>query len=395
MKGTVNPFEPWRPTELDVPPPVHASRPWRPPVKPPARAEEPPFVEPVETPAPSAPRKRPPEAKRQRPAPSSAPSTAAAPLRSDQKVVLGLYFVLGVLGLVGLGWLGGTHLPRVFLTLLAVAVGCTIGLWVAHRRGWYTRLGWIAVGLALAGVAGWFVPTTGGVTLWSAYRQMDELSALPASDVPGYVRGAQQRRQLVAEFPTFADDVTSAENAWFRRTVDAAIEDADRQLETDPHKALAALRQLSRELAKLPHYALVQDELEAARRRALQTCEKAALEEVDDLLGKKQFDAVAKRGAFWEGELGAEDVAVQANADWRKELLPKRRQALRARLETARKEINGMVEKERYQAVAKLGVKLARDLGDEAKAVGMDKDLDDLCVSCEVFGRLARQAQQR
>jgi len=173
------------------------------------------------------------------------------------------------------------------------------------------------------------------------------------------------------------------------------LKSAFRQLETDPHKALAALRQLSKELAKLPHYALVQSELEAARRRALQTCEKAALDEVDDLLGKKQFDAVAKRGAFWEGELGAEDGAVEANADWRKELLPKRRQALRVRLETARKEINGMVEKERYQAVAKRGVQLARDLGDEAKAVGMDKDLDDLCVSCEVFGRLARQAQQR
>jgi hypothetical protein len=393
MKGIVNPFEPWRPTEVDVPPPLHAGRPWRPPSKTPARAEpEPPFAEPVETPSPKNPPKRPMTPKRQRAAP---PSKPVAPLRADQKVVLGMFFVLGVLGLVGLGWLGGTHLPRVFLTLLAVAVGFTIGLWVAHRRGWYARLGWMAAGLALAGIAAWFVPTTGGVNLWSAYRQVDELHALPAGDVAGYVRGVPGRRELVSEFPTFAGDVTAAERAWFRRTVDAAIEDADGQMETNPHKALAALRQLSTELARLEHYALVQGELEAARRRALQTCEKAALEEVEELLGKKQFDAVAKRGAFWEGELLAEGGAIEAKVDSREQLLSKRRQALAARLETARKEINGMVEKDRFQAVAKFGIKLATNLSDEAKAVGMAKDVEDLCASCEVFGRLARQAEQR
>jgi len=396
MNGNVNPFQPWRPAQVDVPPPLHAARPWRPPASTPAHAEpEPPFVEPVEASPRKHPPKRPPTAKRQRATKPSVPPKPVVPLRTDQKVVLGMFFVLGVLGLVGLGWLGGTHLPRVFLTLLALAIGFTIGLSVFHRHSWYARLGWMAGGLALAGLAGWFVPTTEGVSLWSAYRQVDELNELPAGDITGYTRGVSARKELVSEFPTFAVDVTAAEQGWIRRTSDAAIEDADRQMETDPHKALASLRQLSAELAKLNHYSLVQGELESARRRAHQTCEKVALEEVEGLLGKKQFDAVAQRGAFWVGELANEAGENEAKADLRQQLLTKRRQALAARLDTARKEMTGMVEKERYQAVAKLGSQLATKLSDEAKAVDMAKDLDDLCASCEVFGRLARQAEQR
>ncbi|HEY7422669.1 MAG TPA: hypothetical protein VH682_00280 [Gemmataceae bacterium] len=272
MKGNVNPFEPWRPAGLDIPPPLHAGRPWR-PSAPPARVieEEPLVVEPAKpTPPPnkqadkSAKRPPEPEGRQRRQRPCSLPQ----PL-SNLRIVLGLFFVLGTLGLLGLGYLGGTHLPRVFTALLAVASGLTLGISVLHRRNWYVRLGWIAGGLALAGLAGWFVPTVRGVSLWSAYRQVDELRALPAGDVTGYVNGAAARKELVSEFPTFAEDVTAAEQAWLRRTTDAAIEDADRKLETDPDKALANLNQLNTELARLEHYALVRKELEAARQRAL------------------------------------------------------------------------------------------------------------------------------
>jgi len=187
-----------------------------------------------------------------------------------------MVFALGVLGLVGLGWLGGTHLPRIFTALLAIGVGFAIGISLLHRRTWFVRLGGMAGGLALAGLAGWFVPTTNGVNLWSAYRQVDELRALPAGDVVGYNRGAPARKEMTAEFPTFAEDVRAAEQAWFRRTVDAAIEEADRQLETDPHKALADLHRLSTQLMSLEHYASVRGELESARQRAVQASLKVA-----------------------------------------------------------------------------------------------------------------------
>jgi hypothetical protein len=265
--GNVNPFEPWRPAGLDVPPPLHASRPWRPPAPAHVFEEVPLVVEPADPPSPpNKPAKRldEPERRQCRRRPCSLSKPVA-----NLRVVLGMLFVLGTLGLVGLGYLGGTHLPRVFIGLLAIAAGFILGISVLHRRNWYVRLGGIASGLALAGLAGWFVPTVRGVSLWSAYRQVDELRALPAGDVAGYVNGTAARKELVSEFPTFAEDVTAAEQAWLRRTADAAIEDADRKLETDPDKALANLQQLNTALARLEHYALVRKELEAAQQRAL------------------------------------------------------------------------------------------------------------------------------
>ena len=264
--GNVNPFEPWRPAGLDVPPPLHASRPWRPPAPAHVFEEVPLVVEPADPPPPNKPAKRPeePERRRCRRGPCSLSKSL-----SNLRIVLGMFFVLGTLGLLGLGYLGGTHLPRVFTALLAIATGFILGISVLHRRSWYVRLGGIASGLALAGLAGWVVPTVRGVSLWSAYRQVDELRALPAGDVAGYVNGAAARKELVSEFPTFAEDVTAAEQGWLRRTVDAAIEDADQKLETDPDKAVAELHQLNTALARLEHYTLVQKELEAARQRAL------------------------------------------------------------------------------------------------------------------------------
>jgi hypothetical protein len=172
------------------------------------------------------------------------------------------------------GWLRGTHAPR--LMALGVSAAVLLGMAMSRRRSWYARLTWMALALALAGITAWFVPTLRGVNLWSAYRQIEALRAVPAGDVAEYQRGAPARRILVQEFPSFAPDVSAAEQSWLRRTVDEAIENADRQLENDPHAALADLHRLNEELARLEHYALVQKELESARRRALQACLKVA-----------------------------------------------------------------------------------------------------------------------
>lgn len=273
MNGNVNPFEPWRPPGCNVPPRLHVGRPWRPPVKPAARVrfEEPPLVEPVEKPA----RKQAPaRPKRRAPVAARTPSTPL--LRTDQNVVLGMLFALSALGLWGLAWLGDSHLPRVFVTLLAAAAGFICGISLARRRTWFVRLGWMAGGLALAALAGWFVPTTRGVNLWSAYQQVDELRALPAGDVSAYKRGGPYRKQVVSEFPTFAEDIAAAERGWLRRTVDAAIEDADRKMPNHPGVALADLHQWSKELSQLDHYGIVKDDLEAAQKRVLEACKIAA-----------------------------------------------------------------------------------------------------------------------
>jgi hypothetical protein len=183
-----------------------------------------------------------------------------------------LFSLLAVLCLDSVGWLQGSHTPR--LLALGASIGVLAGMAFNRRRSWYSRLTWMAASLGFAGIAAWFVPTVHGVSLWSAYRQVEELRALPAGDLAEYQRGTPARRLLVEEFPSLAADVSAAQQAWLRRTVDEAIENADRQLEKDPQTAFANLLRLNTELARLDHYTTVQKELEAARLRAMQATAK-------------------------------------------------------------------------------------------------------------------------
>jgi hypothetical protein len=270
MKATVNPFEPWRPVEVRIPPCLHASRPWRPPPPPPvlAAVEEPPLVELVKP----HPRSKLPE----RPKPTQGrpglPSERPPTSKLLWSVVIALLPVL-YHAFIGLDR-GLDHVPR--LGWLLISAGIFAQMAFVLRLGWYQRLGGMAIALALAGISLWFVPTINGVSLCSAYRQVEELRALPAGDVAAYQGGAAARRALVEDFPAFAADVRAGEQAWLHRTVDEAIENADRQLKNDPDAALARLHQLDQDLSRLEHYASVQKDLESARRRAVQACLKVA-----------------------------------------------------------------------------------------------------------------------
>jgi hypothetical protein len=273
MKVNVNPFQPWRPTEAHIPPPLHAGQPWRPASPPPkvAAVDDPPLVEPMPAAARNEPRKHQPQPKRpvER---RRQPSPGRTSLSQWAAVIL--LSVLGVMCLASVGWLRGAHAPR--LIAIAASSGVLAVMAFNHRRSWYSRLTWMTIALALAAIAAWFVPTMHGVNLWSAYRQVEALRALPSGDVVEYQLGAAARRRLVQDFPAFAQDVYAAEQAWLRRTVDEAVENADRQLEADPHRALTALQQLREELVQLELYPSVRNELEAARRRAVDACAKAA-----------------------------------------------------------------------------------------------------------------------
>jgi hypothetical protein len=185
--------------------------------------------------------------------------------------------VLGVLGILSfdiMGWLGGTHAPR--LIGLGASVGLFIGMAFSTRRDWSARLTWMAAALALAGITLWFVPTMHGNSLYSAYRQVEKLRTLPAGAIAEYHRNAATRRMLMEEFPSFTADLKQAEKAWLRRTVDEAIENADRQLDKDPDTVLVRLHQVEKELSQLEYYGLVRKDLESARRRAVQACLKVA-----------------------------------------------------------------------------------------------------------------------
>src|SRR5262245_30798561 len=124
MKGNVNPFEPWRPVESRIPQPIHASRPWRPAPPPPPRpaAEQPPFVEPVKTPPRIKPSVQSPQAQRRQ-------CRTAQPCDARTSVSqLAAFAALTILGLVCLdevGWLRGTHMPRL------LGLGVSGGLFAA------------------------------------------------------------------------------------------------------------------------------------------------------------------------------------------------------------------------------------------------------------------------
>lgn len=282
MKGNVNPFEPWRPVESPIPPPLHVGRPWRPASAPPTRVavEDLPSVEPVHP----SPRTKPPEKPKRTQARIEQPSPQRAPL--SQWAAFIAFTLLAILCLESVGWYRGTHVPR--LIVLGVSGGMFAAMSFPHpRRDWYTRLRGMTIALTLAGIALWFMPTINGVNLWSAYRQVEKLRSLPAGNVAEFQRSAAARRTLVEEFPSFASDVSAAEEAWLRRTVDEAIEKSDRHSKSDPHGALAQLQQLDKELLGLPSYASVKKDMESARRRTLQACAKAVRREADDLRVKK------------------------------------------------------------------------------------------------------------
>lgn len=274
MNGIVNPFEPWRPLETEIPPPIHAGRPWRPtPPTQRAASEDIPFAELADPPK----RCKQPKQKcaaRRAERKRTAPTTMEVP--RSPRVLVPRILLLGLLVVLGLSWLGSAHFWRIIVTLAAVGAGFLVAFSLPSERGWYVRLGWLAAGLALAAVSAWFVPTLHGISLWSAYERVEELRALPAGDIDEYRRGEPARRMLVEAFPSFASDVSAAEVAWIRRTVDEAIENADRQLEVDPHAALSVLHRLNAELSRSDEYVSVRNELQAAEQRAARACVKVA-----------------------------------------------------------------------------------------------------------------------
>src|SRR5690242_3245085 len=105
MKTNVNPFEPWRPTEASVPPPIHAARPWRPPPPPPAQTatEEPPLIEPINPPPRKKTCKRRPRPER----PQAQTSQGRTPV--SQLTVFVVFGVLAFLCLAATGLLLSTH----------------------------------------------------------------------------------------------------------------------------------------------------------------------------------------------------------------------------------------------------------------------------------------------
>src|SRR5262249_46237714 len=153
---------------------------------------------------------------------------------------------------------------------------------------------------------------------------------LPEDDLKDFLATRAQLDGAVRQFPSLKARAEQTEQDWFNRFMDVTIDRSEKLLVTDPHRASAQLQELDWEL-QLKHktwYSRVRVRLHDARRRAA-----------------------------------------------------------RAVLDAGEKECKGLVAKERFQEAAKAGDRLQTTLGNEAKAFGLEEDLNRIRERVEKAGQ--------
>jgi hypothetical protein len=128
------------------------------------------------------------------------------------------------------------------------------------------------------------------------------------------------------------------------------------------------------------------------RRTALARRADKAVKVLEGLLQKKEYAAVASRGADLMRELGPEARASGAPGNWGAGLVAVRRKAFEARLDQARVEARELLKQDRYQARAKAADRAYANLALEAELVGMTKELLAFRDRCRFDAKLAEQA---
>jgi hypothetical protein len=380
MTPDLNPFEPWRPPGVDRPaPPV------------PSQSDRHPLP---------------------------------APQKSRPPVLLILGVGLAVLALIAFTQLPVSHGPRILAALLLLGIGTGVAITAVHKGGWRVRLSCLGAGVGLAVLAWWFVPTTGGLSLWSARRGADrlvtELEQLPAGDAAGCLKWRPEQEQLVTQFPEFRERLQQAADAWTARSVKKWQGDLG-NLPAQDYAGLETLRASYRPF----------------RNEALEAAEREWLERTFLHLGPGDYAAAAgARGCArpnepwttsvrtweerWAGrtvdaavadvepllkndparasnqlQAAARDLAAFGKYPAaQNKLLLARRQAFRSRLEAARREVLTLLSKDQYEAAADLAKRLGEDAGPEAQFVGQGADLKDFQDSCAFWAELSARAKQ-
>jgi hypothetical protein len=289
--------------------------------------------------------------------------------------------VLG--GVIGLAHLGGAHFPRCFVACLSLGLGWIVGVSWAWRLPVGARLAYIAVGVAGALAARWFVATTDGVSLWDANRTAARLEALSAEDIAGFAAGAGRRQAARRQFPEYAGEIADAENAWMQRCVRSALTGARRLRDDDP-AAAARLRNCDAALARLPQAGWARQELLDTRRRiVLARCRRVEAE-MKVLLGRGEFSVASETGRRAAKELLADAQATEVRKEVEDRILDQRRKAVGGCLKAVRTEVQAELAKGHFQAVARLGAALDKSLGAEAKALGIG-EVGEFCATCQLL----------
>ena len=189
--------------------------------------------------------------------------------RKLREVMIGFtsFFLIGGIALTVP--LGGQHVSRVAATAFLLWLGLFFALIVMRKHQVRTRLLTVAAGVLTAGVAWIFVPTTGGVSLWQAHRELAAVRHLPEDDPAGFLSGAKSRGLAASEFPALKDDFQLAEGAWGQRFWAAEAERIEQLRPEDPLEAMKQLRDVRDILYSTPGFSVVLDSLTEARREAL------------------------------------------------------------------------------------------------------------------------------
>ncbi|MBY0233327.1 MAG: hypothetical protein K2W96_28945 [Gemmataceae bacterium] len=370
----VNPFEPWRPKEGGSSGRDEPLFPWSAPSR-----REP---DPEDREIPYHERRSGRSEEPRVPPPSGANSFVAL-----------LAIALLIAGLIALGNNGGGHFLRVAATVGCFWLGALVGFSLLHRRGWVTRLGVVAGGIA-AGLACWmFVPASGGMSWWQAQTAIQDIKRLPAGDFAGFLAQRAARDDLAAQFKGNRQEVEHALHHWVRATgfqLVAEMDDAGR----DSGKALARLEEAEAALAGSHHRGHIANQLSDCWRKATH----ARLDELEKeavvLAEKGQFaraDALAREGGDLlrkrvAGRSGATDVDVRVKSA--------RGKVFRLHLRQAKARLEALAAKADHEEIGRESRRLRIDLHASA-ALGERAALDEAILPFQADALRARLAKAK
>jgi hypothetical protein len=337
-------------------------------------------------------------------------------------VVLGISLVL--LGAIAFAQLSFSHAPRILSALLLVGLGAGAAISAARPWGWCERLGCLSAGVGLAALAWWFVPTTEGLSLWSAQRGADrlvaELEAMPACDTTGYLKGSAEREQLIAQFPEYRQLLQRPADAWIEWSVRKWKDD----LGNVPEQDFAALETLRASYQPVLNAALEAAEWDwfertylhlkpgdfaaAGHARASTRPKESWTERVrsweEGWAGRTVDAAIAEAEPFMKSDPARASAQLRLTAgkltslgDYsapQRKLWQVRQRAVQWRLEAARRAVQKLVAADDYQAAADLAKRLEEECGQEAQAVELAADLKRFQESCAFLTELASRAKQ-
>jgi hypothetical protein len=378
MPIDVNPFEPWRP---------------RPD---PSRKDE------EEIPLPQPPR----EVPRPSQAPEN-PETAWSQGRAErvirysapgqtltQKFVIGTFLLCLLVTLVGTVVLGGNHVTRVLLAALTCWLGLVVGVCLASGRRWFVRVGLVLLGFLVAGVGWVLVPTTGGVSLWEAYRRLAAFRAIPPGDLQAFNQQAGERDQLVEEFPDFRKEIRGLVYRWVLATVRQGLEKAEEMQEKDPLAAVRELRRLETSLPTGDSLQHVVAELTDARRKLTLDQLTRGEQEVQELFDQKRYRDVGLTIGWIVLRL-EEEVRSLGAGDRLERLREIRGKAFGRLLDEAHARLQNLYNKRQYAAVAEEGHILAVELWSEANQLNLVERVQDRLTEVRRKALAARLAEAR